>query len=81
MPDEQDEELYLPDRVVDETEDNISPAVRELMAKYVTFKSIIEHTPLNLNTGSITPSQIMNGSTLRNRHVPKFTMHPVPIPS
>ncbi|KAH0832205.1 putative DNA repair helicase [Lanmaoa asiatica] len=32
-PDEQNEELYLPDREMSETEDNISPAVRELMAK------------------------------------------------
>ncbi|KAG8214759.1 ATP-dependent DNA helicase [Butyriboletus roseoflavus] len=32
-PNGQNEELYLPDREMDETEDNISPAVRELMAK------------------------------------------------
>ncbi|KAF8558368.1 DNA repair helicase [Imleria badia] len=33
VPDGQNEEVYLPDREMDETEDNISPAVRELMAK------------------------------------------------
>ncbi|KAN0087763.1 Helicase C-terminal domain containing protein [Tylopilus felleus] len=32
-PDDRGEELYLPDREMDEPEDNISPAVRELMAK------------------------------------------------
>ncbi|KAF8133448.1 DNA repair helicase [Boletus edulis] len=32
-PDEQNEEVFLPDREMDETEDNVSPAVRELMAK------------------------------------------------
>jgi len=66
---------------MDETEDNISPAVRELMAKYVVLHSIIKRTPLNPNIGSITPSQIVNGSMPRNRRVPKFTMRPVPIPS
>lgn len=68
---------------MDETEDNISPAVRELMAKYVAFTKLHDGHFLNLIIGSTAPSQIMNGSmlALRNQRVPKFTMPPVPIPS
>lgn len=39
---DQDEELYLPDREADEATDNISSAVRELMAKYVIFAPLYD---------------------------------------
>lgn len=45
---EENEELYLPDREVDEATDNLSPAVRELMAKYVVFTPLYDGAyPLN----------------------------------
>lgn len=59
-PEEQNDELYLPDQETDEPEDNISPAVRELMAKYVPFNHAMEGSHLNSNAGLTTPSQIMN---------------------